>query len=546
MKTFLMHVLMLVLAALPCTARAGKSYPYYHTQYYQKTVTSASSDSTEYTDLFHTHVEPLQPFAVGSLWDVEADPRGGVWYATSFGGLFFLNGETSKNWGPESDYRNIVPPNKWEYNAHEVSDIFITSSGTILIAPRFTDDSYGWHEGGQIATFDGEDFTSHPESVQFIMKLDTDSKGNIWAATIHEGLAWNFGSVWIAYRDFNSDIRHNDLVNVAVDSNDNIWIAYTGNLGCSCYDGERWEHFLDGYTVRCLVSDKNGGIWVGTSESVFFIKDNESIQMSEDDVNEPDNIWSIEVDRAGVLWVGAMNGLFMRKGTLWEKMDLPLPGTVSEITADIDNIKWFATFQRSLHSFSLQTGPFVNIVTPNGGEVLQGGEICSIEWTSNDVGTIDIMYSRDNGETWHSIADNVDAKLGSYSWSVPDIYIMGCRLKLAVRNDFDMQDMSDGLFMVDSEVSIHDHKPVVFLINQNYPNPFNPSTTITYSLSEGDYTRIEVFDVTGRIVEALVDEWRDAGRHSIVWDASDQAAGLYFCKVTSGANSEVMKMMLVK
>lgn len=96
------------------------------------------------------------------------------------------------------------------------------------------------------------------------------------------------------------------------------------------------------------------------------------------------------------------------------------------------------------------------------------------------------------------------------------------------------------------EPAVEMEKPTVFSLSEPYPNPFNPSTTISYCLPGGDDTRVEIFDVTGQIVAILVNEWRDVGQHSVVWDASDQAAGLYFCRVTSGANSGVIKMMLVK
>ena len=88
--------------------------------------------------------------------------------------------------------------------------------------------------------------------------------------------------------------------------------------------------------------------------------------------------------------------------------------------------------------------------------------------------------------------------------------------------------------------------PSAFVLAQNTPNPFNPSTTINWTLLDGDKTKVEIFNINGQKLAILLDEWREAGHHSTVWDASAQAAGLYFCRVTSGANSKVMKMMLVK
>ena len=105
-----------------------------------------------------------------------------------------------------------------------------------------------------------------------------------------------------------------------------------------------------------------------------------------------------------------------------------------------------------------------------------------------------------------------------------------------------------GLFeKTDSTTGVDDpSNPHEFVIMQNSPNPFNPATTITFSLPVEGQTKVEIFNINGQIVETPVDEWQSAGTHMIIWDASGHAAGLYFCRVTSGVNSKVMKMMLVK
>lgn len=89
-------------------------------------------------------------------------------------------------------------------------------------------------------------------------------------------------------------------------------------------------------------------------------------------------------------------------------------------------------------------------------------------------------------------------------------------------------------------------EPQEFVVMQNSPNPFNPSTSITFSMPVEGHTKVEIFNINGQIVDTLVDEWRGAGSNTVLWDASSEAAGLYFCRVKSGENSKVMKMMLVK
>lgn len=73
--------------------------------------------------------------------------------------------------------------------------------------------------------------------------------------------------------------------------------------------------------------------------------------------------------------------------------------------------------------------------------------------------------------------------------------------------------------------------PNQYVLQQNFPNPFNPSTTIRFSLPHETRVRVEVFDLLGRKVRTLLDEELPRGTHSLVWDASQQASGVYYCRL---------------
>ncbi|RJP76396.1 MAG: T9SS C-terminal target domain-containing protein, partial [Candidatus Zixiibacteriota bacterium] len=88
--------------------------------------------------------------------------------------------------------------------------------------------------------------------------------------------------------------------------------------------------------------------------------------------------------------------------------------------------------------------------------------------------------------------------------------------------------------------------PEVYDLKQNYPNPFNPATTISFSLPEISRVSLKVYDLQGRLVANLVDGNKEAGVHSVTFDASHLASGLYFTRIEAGSYTEVMKMMLVK
>ncbi|MCF7809541.1 right-handed parallel beta-helix repeat-containing protein [bacterium] len=101
----------------------------------------------------------------------------------------------------------------------------------------------------------------------------------------------------------------------------------------------------------------------------------------------------------------------------------------------------------------------------------------------------------------------------------------------------------------DSLVSVRDDSdltPVKFSIAGIYPNPFNSTTTISYSLPVTSQVKLTLYDITGREVEMLVDENRQAGIHTVNLKANNLPSGLYLVKLESLNKSQVRKMMLIK
>lgn len=88
--------------------------------------------------------------------------------------------------------------------------------------------------------------------------------------------------------------------------------------------------------------------------------------------------------------------------------------------------------------------------------------------------------------------------------------------------------------------------PEEFAVFQNHPNPFNPSTTISFSIPESEKVTLSIFNITGQKIAELHDGVMAAGKHSIIWNASNMPSGTYFYRLTAGSYSAKNKMMLVK
>ena len=90
-----------------------------------------------------------------------------------------------------------------------------------------------------------------------------------------------------------------------------------------------------------------------------------------------------------------------------------------------------------------------------------------------------------------------------------------------------------------------------FLLGQNYPNPFNPTTRIAYQLTKAAQVHLSVYDITGREVNRLIDQYQPVGDYSVEWNSNSTSgnklsSGIYFARL--GVDNEIAtrKMIMTK
>ena len=79
-----------------------------------------------------------------------------------------------------------------------------------------------------------------------------------------------------------------------------------------------------------------------------------------------------------------------------------------------------------------------------------------------------------------------------------------------------------------------------------FPNPFNPSTRISYALPKSGHATLTVFNLLGEQITTLADEIQSAGEHTITFDGSGLASGVYLSRLQSGDFARTQKMLLLK
>ena len=138
----------------------------------------------------------------------------------------------------------------------------------------------------------------------------------------------------------------------------------------------------------------------------------------------------------------------------------------------------------------------------------------------NGNGTSNVQHS-------YSFSDNV-TESGTYAY----------RLK---------QIDNGGVYKYSQETEVTIEVPKVFTLNQNYPNPFNPSTKISFSVAQTEYTKLSVYNLLGKQVAVLFDGLAEGNKEFIVtFDGSLFASGVYFYKMQTPTRTDVRRMILMK
>ncbi len=221
-------------------------------------------------------------------------------------------------------------------------------------------------------------------------------------------------------------------------------------------------------------------------------------------------IYSITPDNAGNLYAGTWgSGIYKKTGSKWSSISLPggLGGNSAFVTAEDNSGALFAGFATQGSNFNyVWHGVYF---TTDGGS----------SWTSVGLDSIAVIALVPSGDSIYAVT------------YYDGLYTLTRTGALSVRQ------MSN--------------TPASFALFQNYPNPFNPSTAISYQLSAVSRVTLKIYDVLGREVAKLVDGLQTSGIHSVTFDASRYASGVYFYKLEATRNDgkkfiSTRKLVLIK
>lgn len=149
-----------------------------------------------------------------------------------------------------------------------------------------------------------------------------------------------------------------------------------------------------------------------------------------------------------------------------------------------------------------------------------------------------VYASADGGVSWYSIAHGLAPGINVISLGADEQYLFAGTNAHSV--------WKRALTEVLVSVAPPDRPTGGYALGQNYPNPFNGKTVIPFELCSPSHVILRVFDVLGAEVSTPVNEKREAGMHTVVWDAGDYASGVYMCRIQAGSFVSVRRMIITR
>ncbi len=153
-----------------------------------------------------------------------------------------------------------------------------------------------------------------------------------------------------------------------------------------------------------------------------------------------------------------------------------------------------------------------------------------------------LYFSIDTGRTWQKYDLGIDSLMGrdivftdeNHGWLLCD------------NGNIFYTDNNGGIITGIDDKNYSNKFPDSYYLYQNYPNPFNPSTIINYQLSKDGLVLLKIYDLLGREIMTLVNEFKSKGKYSVNFNAGALPNGVYFYRLISGNFTQSRKMMLLK
>jgi hypothetical protein len=155
-----------------------------------------------------------------------------------------------------------------------------------------------------------------------------------------------------------------------------------------------------------------------------------------------------------------------------------------------------------------------------------------------------VFMTTDQGMNWSEVNDGLMNNVKQTFATVHDLVVDGSTLYAGTRHT--------GVWerpIAEMTTNVNDQpveKPDRLILGQNYPNPFNASTRIQYTITTSSHVKLTVYDLLGKELAVLIDEYKYSGTYSVDWSANDLSTGVYLYRLEAGRSIKTRKLIIQK
>lgn len=367
-----------------------------------------------------------------------------------------------------------------------------------------------------------------------------------------------------------TSITSGSVDNIA--SNSAALYANNGGLKYSTDNGNSWIS-MNYILLRALTANETAVFAAGSYPSQVSRTTNLGQNWTHNLVSAADGVFSLHA--SGINVYAGTNHYGLRKsknnGETWGVVTFPF-GTVNSVFAAGSNVytaleNWglsVSTNNGNNWSAARLEDEFITVVHSNGTFVFAGSQTGGVflssdngsNWSQSSLNSIKVTsittsgniifaastnsgvyFSANNGSNWQQVNTGLtDLNIRALHIYGDYIYAGTNTAGLWKRNLSELTNIE----LISSEI------PSELKLRQNYPNPFNPVTNIIFNIPRESDVKIILFNSAGKQVSEILNSSLAAGEYTKEFNAAELPSGIYFCKMSAGNYTQVIKMVLVK
>lgn len=420
--------------------------------------------------------------------------------------------------------------NNWQYYNKTNSALLSNNINTITI------DSTGILWCGTFygaCTIEGEIFryfnSSNGLPNNFVEKVCIDEANNKWIISNPFGITKFDGATWININKSNSGIPSNEVTDLEIDKNGNIWVSTKNGIGK--FDGDTWEVYNNeniGYRINNthdIVIDQNGTVWFAAETIIYFNGINWG-ELNSENSGLPTNYFGrLGIDFNNNIFISSEVGFYIFDGNNWDYYNTDnslLPNNeINCFAFDTLGNSWIGTANGLV---KLNSGNWEIFSTQNSDIV--GWDISDIKIDKNNNVWLGFSWEQGlvkfDGVNWqhfNTTFDNVINGLSILSINFDNFE----NLWIAPNYQGLIQFNKDQILTIKNNKINHDS--IRFKL---YPNPFNDQTNIQFELQKTSHISSKLYSITGELILEVNNGVFSEGYNVFHFNGSKLSSGVYF------------------